>query len=410
MDNREGILPALRPAWGKRMTSIRRLLSGISTSATWAARYEVSAPIRQKPTAPVEPVRRGFSDQSDFQSAAEAEGSPLGAHAPNLAGSSRRAREALGVYSGMSDFQSALPRYQHLLGVNIPPPPSRYGPPARYQQAPKAQEEAPPESASRPGLGATAGLQKAFDRAAEEDQVRLYAAEGPEGGRSVIQHPDGSVTDPQAPESRFESVAAWERANPGLTHAASLSRNDLELVLAMPEGEARDEVLAELASADSASEAFGPAGDDFMPSFDDLPVNAEPEAATASADAFMPSLDDLPTGGSGPMEAQLEPVGEDRVLSSEELDALLSPTEPLAEGKQPLDVAVQVAQRGTSEQQARVATALYERSQAPGTSQAPAYQHGAALAGSSSPEATQALLQLVGETRMADFVRTVLQA
>jgi hypothetical protein len=391
------------------MTSIRRLLSGISTSATWAARYEVSAPIRQKPTAPVEPVRRGFSDQSDFQSSAEAESSPLGAHAPNLAGSSRRMREALGVYSGMSDFQAALPRYQHLLGVNIPPPPARYGPPARSQQAPKVQEEAPRESATRPGLAATADLQKAFDQAGEDDQVRLYAAEGAEGGRSVIEHPDDSVTDPRSPENRFENLAAWERANPGLTHAASLSRNDLELVLSMPEGEARDEVLAELASADSASESFGAAGDDFMPSFDDLPVNAEPEPATASADAFIPSLDDLPSS-SEPAEEMLETGGEDRVLSSEELDALLSPAGAMAEGQRPLDVAVQVAQRGTREQQARVATALYERSQEPGTSEAPAYQHGAVLAGASSPEATQALLQLVGEKHMADFVRTVLQA
>ena len=392
------------------MTSIRRLMSGISTSATWAARYEVSAPIRQKPTAPVEPVRRGFSDQSDFQSAAEAEGSPLSAHAPYLAGSSRKAREALSVYSGVSDFQASLPRFQHLLGVNIPPPPARLVSAApRFQQASKAQEEAQRESASRPGLTATADLQEAFDLASEEDQVRLYAAESAEEGRSVIQHPDGSVTDPQAPNSRFEDLAAWESAHPGLTHAASLSRNDLELVLAMPEGEARDEVLAELASTASAWESSSAAGDDFMPSLDDLPVNAEPEEATASADAFMPSMDDLPSG-SEPMEAQLEPGGEDRVLSAEELDALLRPTGELAEGQRPLDVAVQVAQRGTSEQQARVATVLYEQSQAPSTPDATAYQHGAALAGSSSPEATLALLQRMGETGTADFVRTMMQA
>ncbi len=391
------------------MTSIRRLMSGISTSATWAARYEVSAPIRQKPTAPVEPVRRGFSDQSDFQSAAEAEGSPLSAHAPYLAGSSRKAREALSVFSGMSDFQAALPRFQHLLGVNIPPPPARLVSAAPRFQASKAQEEAQRESASRPGLTATADLQQAFELASEEDQVRLYSAESAEEGRSVVQHPDGSVTDPQAPNSRFEDLTAWERAHPGLTQAASLSRNDLELVLAMPEGEARDEVLAELASTDSAWESSSAAGDDFMPSLDDLPMSAEPEEATASADAFMPSMDDLPSG-SDPMEAQHEPGGEDRVLSAEELDTLLRPTGELAEGQRPLDVAVQVAQRGTREQQTRVATALYAQSQAPGASDSTAYQHGAALAGSSSPEATLALLQRMGEAGTADFVRTMLQS
>ncbi|HEX8698162.1 MAG TPA: hypothetical protein VF815_04955, partial [Myxococcaceae bacterium] len=391
-------------------TSIRRLLSGISTSATWAARYEVSAPVRQKPTAPVEPVRRGFSDQSDFQSAAEAEGSPLSARAPYLAGSSRKAREALSVYSGMSDFQAALPRYQHLLGVNIPPPPARLAPAApRFQQAAPVQDEATRERATRPGLGSTADLQKAFEQASEEDQVRLYSNGSDEGGRSVIRHPDGSVTDPRAPGSHFKDLAAWERANPGLTHAASLSRNDLELVLAMPEGEARDEVLAELASADTGLDSFDAAGGDFMPSLDDLPVNAEPEEATASADAFMPSMDDLPAS-SEPAEALLEPGGEDRVLSAEELESLLSPTGALAGGQRPLDVAVQVAQRGTSEQQARAATALYERSQEPAAVDAPAYQHGAALVGSSSPEATQALLQRMGEAGIQDFVRTMLQA
>jgi hypothetical protein len=360
----------------------------------------------------VEPVRRGFSDQSDFQSASETERSPLGAHAANLAGSSRKAREALGVYSGLSDFQAALPRYQHLLGVNIPPPPSRFGAPGRSPStAATAPEEAPRESGNRPGLTATADLEKAFDKVGEDDSVRLYTAESAEDGRSVIQHPDGSITDPKAPESRFEDVAAWERANPGLTHAASLSRNDLELVLAMPEGAARDEVLAELASADSftASESSGAAGDDFMPSFDDLPVNAEPEMEAASTDAFMPSLDDLP-GSEEPVEALLEAAAEDRLLTPEEFEALLLPTGEPAEGQHPVDVAGQVAQRGTPEMHSRVATVLYERSQTPGLGEAPAYQHGAALAGSSSPEATQALLQQVGEARLADFVRTVLQA
>jgi hypothetical protein len=394
------------------MSSIRRLMSGISTSAAWAARFEVSAPIRQKPTAPVEPVRRGFSDHSDFQSAAEAERSPLEAFAPNLAGLSRKAKEALRVYSGHSDFQAAFPRYQHLLGVNIPPPPSRHAPPSRFQSAAPTASEAPPsEGTTRPGLTATADLEKTFERMAEEDSVRLYTAESAEGGRSVIQHPDGSVTDPKAPESRFSDVGAWEKAHPDLTHAAMLSRNDLELVLSMPEGAARNEVLAELASGGDSftgAQSLDAAGDDFMPSIDDLPVNAEPEADTESADAFIPSLEDLP-GSNEPTEALLEAAAEDRPLSSEELDALLQPTEAQAE-QHPLNVAGQVAQRGTWEMQARVATTFYERSQAPGLREAQAYQQGAALAASSSPEATQALLHHIGDARLADFVRTVLQA
>src|SRR5262245_30636571 len=108
------------------MTTIRRILSGISTAATWAARLEVTAPIRHQPLAPVEPVRRGFSDQSDFQSSEEAEHSLLEAHSPNLTGRSRKGADPLSAYTGESDFQARLPRYQHLLGTNVPPPPPRY--------------------------------------------------------------------------------------------------------------------------------------------------------------------------------------------------------------------------------------------------------------------------------------------
>jgi hypothetical protein len=396
------------------MSSIRRLLSGISSAASWATRYEISAPIRQQPTAPVEPVRRGFSDHSDFQSAAEAESSLLDAHAPNLIGRSRKTPEALRVYSGLSDFQAFRPRYQHLLGTNVPPPPARYWEAGRARSpAPAAPQAEPPrESSRRPGLTATADLEKAFERMGEEDQALLYKAESAESGRSVLQHLDGSVTDPKSPESRFADVEAWERANPGLTRAVSLSRNDLELVLAMPEGPARDEVLSELASADSftASAVSAAEGDAFLPSLEDLPVNSEPETELAGSDAFMPSLEDLP-GSDAPVEPLLEAAAEDLPLTHEEFQGLFSPTGGLAEGRLPLDVAGLVARRGTPEMQARVASALYERGQSPDTgAAAPSWLGGAALAASASPQATQALLHHIGETRLADFVRSVMQA
>ncbi|MFL5348526.1 MAG: hypothetical protein ACJ8AT_27335 [Hyalangium sp.] len=401
------------------MTSIRRLLSGISSSAVSWTRLEITAPIRHKPTAPVEPVRRGFSDHSDFQSAEEAEHSLLDAHAPSLAGRPRRGQDPLGAYTGKSDFQARFPRYQHLLGTNVPPPPHRYWEAARSRaQSSPAQTQQSQDSRTRPSLTATTDLEKSFELAREDDSVLLYTAQGSEGGRSVIQHPDGSVTDPADQEKRFSNLQEWESAHPDLSRAVSLSRDDLELVMAMPEGSARDEVLTELAQAGSApspedaftpSSTAGASADAFMPSLEDLPVASEPEPDTSASNGFMPSLDDLP-GSSEPV-AQLLAATEDSVpLSPEELNAQLSPTGELAEGRSPLDVAGLVARRGTPELQARVATALYERSQTPELPQASAYSQGSALAASASTQATSALLQRVGEAHLADFVRSVMQA
>jgi hypothetical protein len=399
------------------MSSIRRILSGISTSATWAARLEVTAPIRHQPTAPVEPVRRGFSDHSDFQSAQEAEHSLLEAHAPSLAGKPRKPLDPMKAYTGLSDFQARMPRYQHLLGTNVPPPPARYWEAWRARSGPSAPqaEQARQDAAagSRHGLSATADLEKSFELTGEDDSVLLYTPQEGEGGRSVIQHPDGSLTDPEAPERRFPDAQAWESEHPELKRAVTLSRDDLELVLAMPEGDARDEVLSELANPEpfEASDSDGAGGDAFMPSLDDLPVATDfsPDASAASSDGFMPSLEDVP-GGVEPAPQQLADTGDSVPLSPEQVEAQLLPTGELAEGQHPLEVAGRVAQQGTPELQARVATALYEKSLAPETPEAAAYTRGAALAASGSPQAAQALLQRVGEGNLADFVRSVMQA
>jgi hypothetical protein len=162
------------------MTSIRRLLSGISSSAVSWARYEVTAPIRHKPTAPIEPVRRGFSDHSDFQSSEEAEHSLLEAHAPNLAGRARKTPDPLSAYTGKSDFQARFPRYQHLLGTHVPPPPARYWEKtqSKSQASSEAQSEHAGEGDARPGLTASKDLEKAFELSGEEDSILLYQGPG----------------------------------------------------------------------------------------------------------------------------------------------------------------------------------------------------------------------------------------
>lgn len=396
------------------MSSIRRILSGISSAAAWAARLEVTAPPRHQPTVPIEPVRRGFSDHSDFQSAQEVEHSLLAAHAPSLAGRPRKGVDPLSVYTGHSDFQARFPRYHHLLGTNVPPPPARYWEAARSRPAPAAEPQEPPAATSTrsPRLTATADLEKAFELSGEEDSVLMYTAKGGESGRAVIQHADGTITDPADAEHRLPDAQAWESAHPDLKRAVSLSRNDLELVLAMPEGDARDEVLSELAAPDSAEAASvnSAVGEGFIPSLDDLPLEAEPllEPEAAYTD-FMPSLEDLP-GGVKPRASLLEAPWDAVPLSPEEPKARLSLSDELAGGRSPLEVAEQTARRGTPAWQAEVATALYEQSQAPGFAEAPVYTRGAALAASGSPQAARALLQHVGEANLADFVRSVMQA
>jgi len=398
------------------MSSIRRIMAGISSAAAWATRLEVTAPIRHQPTAPVEPVRRGFSDHSDFQSAEEAEYSMLATHAPNLAGQPRKSFDPMSAYTGRSDFQARPARYHHLLGTNIPAPPARYWEAWRSRSAPTpAAPQEPQAAVSRqssrtPSLAAASDLEKSFELAGEDDSVLMYTPKEGEGGRSVIQRADGSITDPADPDNRLANAQEWESAHPDLKRAVSLSRDDLELVLAMPEGRSRDEVLSELANPDSLEDADSAHGDGFMPSLDDLPVEADAtqDPETAYND-FMPSLEDLPGSQEPAPSLHTAPPGSEP-LSPEELEAQLSPSGELAEGRTPVEVAEQAAQRGTPEMQAQVATVLYEKSQTPDFAEAPAYTRGAALAASGSPQAAHALLQRVGEANLADFVRSVMQA
>lgn len=397
------------------MSSIRRILSGISTATTWAARLEVTAPIRHQPTAPVEPVRQGFSDHSDFQSSQEAGHSLLEAHAPSLAGRPRKSADPMSAYTGHSDFQARLPRYQHLLGTNVPPPPARYWEAWRGRSGAGAQDSQQarqePLSNRRPSVSATADLEKSFERAGEEDSVLLYTPSEGEGGRSVVQHADGSITDPENPEQRFPDAEAWEKEHPELQRAVTLSRDDLELVLAMPEGEARDEVLSELAHPEpfEGSDSSGAGIDAFMPSLDDLPVGEDlAQEASGGSEGFMPSLEDLPGAELAPQRRV--DTEEAAPVPSELLEAALASPGELAEGQSPLALAGQVARQGTPELQAQVATGLYEQSLSPEGTDVAGLRRGAALAASGSPQAAQALLQRIGEGNLGDFVRSVMQA
>ncbi|RKG73775.1 hypothetical protein D7W79_24760 [Corallococcus exercitus] len=148
------------------MTSIRRVGSGISTSRAWSisSELEVTAPVQQQPMTPVEPVRRGFSDASDFQ--ADADGDLAGALLADLGltpdtSSETRGRAAgleapepraallenaqLRTFAGESTFEEAAPAYAQRLGTPQTSTPLLQ---ARHFQQAERRAEAPPADPS----------------------------------------------------------------------------------------------------------------------------------------------------------------------------------------------------------------------------------------------------------------------
>ncbi|NNC00055.1 hypothetical protein HI113_39890 [Corallococcus exiguus] len=144
------------------MTSIRRVGSGISTSRAWSisSELEVTAPVQQQPMTPVEPVRRGFSDSSDFR--ADADGDLAGALLEDLGLTSDPGAEAGGrasgleapeartallenphlrTFAGESTFEAAAPAYAQRLGtpqMSTPLMQARH-----FQQAERRAEASP---------------------------------------------------------------------------------------------------------------------------------------------------------------------------------------------------------------------------------------------------------------------------
>ncbi|RKH66084.1 hypothetical protein D7X96_22255 [Corallococcus interemptor] len=142
------------------MTSIRRVGSGISTSRAWSisSELEVTAPVKQEPMTPVEPVRKGFSDASDFK--ADADGDLAGALladlglTPDAASSTSDDPEPraallenphLRTFAGESTFEAAAPAYAQRLGLPQASTPMLQ---ARHFQQTERRAEAPPADPS----------------------------------------------------------------------------------------------------------------------------------------------------------------------------------------------------------------------------------------------------------------------
>lgn len=299
------------------MSSIRRILSGISSSIS-RARLDVEAePVSplapREPLQPIAPVRRGFSDESDFQAdVGDLDGS-LAAHAPNLAGHSTSglsgssgslsgpAPQQLRVFSGESSFESsfesASPRYAQRLGSQLP---SSLGAP------------------SEPGGG-------------------LSGVSGRRGSGGVQ-----DMDDLLSPET-----AAWELHNLDTATPSAVEPEDLLFMLDPPGSVDASEPALELEdvfeerSVDAAAYAAAhlppdfldpavrPAGpDEFLADTSDLGdlVQEEPSAGDAPMAGVLASLTANPVAAAVPVSAALASQSVNAVADTLEVDLQAQPS------------------------------------------------------------------------------------
>jgi hypothetical protein len=242
------------------VTSIRRVGPGIGASRAYSIsnNLEVTAPVRQQPMAPVEKVRRGFSDDSDFR--ADAEGDLEGALLADLdvTGSSSddgldgpepRAEllenDQLRNFAGVSDFQEsdAGQVYARVLGS--------------------------PQMASSPLL-----------------QARFYN----QGRRTEEEKPADPALDPS--DILSPDAAAWELQNLDTMPAPVSSQEAEDLLYLLESGDLSglsDEELRAL------SDELGDEDLDSLPVEDDRVDASGPDTASAAPEAeggFMATLDD----------------------------------------------------------------------------------------------------------------------
>ncbi|WP_338869759.1 hypothetical protein [Myxococcus stipitatus] len=143
------------------MTSIRRLSSSIMSALRRTSLdtdvAPVSGPERSDSLQAVEKVRRGFSDESDFQvDGADALLASFELGDVEESGSTRELEhQALRVFSGESSFEASAPRYGQLLGAQLPSSlgaPREPGVPSTSRRtgpsAPDASEILSPDQAS----------------------------------------------------------------------------------------------------------------------------------------------------------------------------------------------------------------------------------------------------------------------
>ncbi|RKG68197.1 hypothetical protein D7V80_13545 [Corallococcus sp. CA054B] len=252
------------------MSSIRRVGSGISTSRAWSIsnELEVTAPVKQEPMTPVEPVRRGFSDDSDFQ--ADADGDLAGALLADLGLTSDPGAEAGGRASGLEapEARAALLENPHL----------------RTFAGESTFEAAAPAYAQRLGMpqSSTPLIQARHFQQAER-------------------HAEASPEDPSLDPSDILSpdAAAWELQNLDTMPSTVSAQEAEDLLFLLESGDLSglsDEELAALSDDLGVDDAAPDAADDA----DDLETSGAPEAPGG----FLATLED---GGQEALSADAPP-------------------------------------------------------------------------------------------------------
>lgn len=89
-------------------------------------------------------------------------------------------------------------------------------------------------------------LERAATLAGPNDSVVLFADRKDAVGHAVVQRGDGSVVDPNAPETPYASVQDFQQKNPRYTDPLAVKGAELQRVLDTPPGAQRDAVIGAL--------------------------------------------------------------------------------------------------------------------------------------------------------------------
>ncbi|MCP3058191.1 hypothetical protein LXT21_05380 [Myxococcus sp. K38C18041901] len=299
------------------MTSIRRLSSSILSSLR---RTSLDADVGSvAPTKPsesleaVEKVRRGFSDESDFQvdgaDGADALFATLGSDDVEPGESRELEHAALRVFSGESSFESAAPRYAQRLGSQLP---SSLG-------APRDSGNAAGPSSRRGG----ANVPDASDILS------------PDEAAWELQNLDTSSPSVDAPEDLLSMLDppgnAWGPVHPALDLHMDAFEDSVGGADGLDAGRALEgPSMAQSAAAEWMDESVRPAGpNEFLADLNDLgdmvPEDIGP--ADAALAGVMGSLAANPAAASVPVSAAMSAQGVDVVAEAVELQPDAQPVD-----------------------------------------------------------------------------------
>ncbi|MCP3163056.1 hypothetical protein [Myxococcus qinghaiensis] len=304
------------------MTSIRRLSSSILSSlrrTSLDVDNSVSPLTQSESLDPVSKIRRGYSDESDFQAeGADGADALLASFDTDEVGDEGPTREldhaALRVFSGESSFESAAPRYAQRLGSQLP---SSLGAPRDFGNG--------VEQASR---RAGAGVPDASDILS------------PDEAAWELQNLDTSSPGVDAPEdllSMMGTPASSVRVDPRDLDLDWFEEGVPAIDGATPEGGAVEGLTAaRYASGELMDASVRPAGpDEFLADLSDLgdlvplaPDDEEPGPADAALAGVLGSLAANPVAASVPVSAALGAQSVDVVADAVELQPDAQPAEP----------------------------------------------------------------------------------